>query len=46
MLCINNLKFGEIEKLLFDIRGNRISKYDSSKEKFKLNLEGINVLHS
>lgn len=39
IICVNNLKFGEIEKLPFDIRGNRISKYDSSKEKFKSNLE-------
>lgn len=39
IICVNNLQFGEIEKLPFDIRGNRISKYDSSKEGFKLNLE-------
>ncbi len=39
IICINNLQFGEIEKLPFDIRGNRISKYDSSKEGFELNLE-------
>lgn len=39
IICINNLKFGETEKLPFDIRGNRISKYDSSKEGFRLNLE-------
>lgn len=39
IICINNLKFGELEKLPFDIRGNRISKYDSSKERFKSDLE-------
>lgn len=40
IICVNNLKFGEIEKLPFDIRGNRISTYDSSKEKFESSLEG------
>ena len=39
IICVNNLQIGEIKELPFDIRGNRISKYDSSKDGFKLNLE-------
>lgn len=43
VICINNLKYGKTEDLPFDIRGNRISTYNSSDKDSKTNLTNILV---
>ncbi len=45
IICINNLKYGKNEILPFDIRGHRITSYDSSTNNFKVNLQSFLKSH-
>jgi hypothetical protein len=41
IICVNNLRFGEVEDLPFDLRGHRISVYNSSEKDCKQKLTSI-----
>ena len=39
VICINDLNFSELEELPFDIRGHRITSFNSSRDNFKEELK-------
>ncbi|KAF2082066.1 TIR domain-containing protein [Flavobacterium sharifuzzamanii] len=40
VICVNDLRYSNPEELPFDIRGHRVTSFNSSEDKFKDNLKG------